>query len=338
MSNNIMPPYSVELEMEVLGSIMFVSETLNSIHNILDINAFYLESHQIIYRCCLVLAHSNKPTDPLSVINWLSDNKLLKKVGGKNKIIQIADYGMLCINAIAYAQELMDKYLSRKMISIGGQIASMGYDMTQDIQARLDLAEQEIFAIRNQSNVTTRDKIQSSANICADILQELEELKIGQQKSCISTGFDSLDKLLGGGLYAGELIIIAGRPSMGKTIVGANIAFNISSNSKKPSIIFSLEMSAKQINMRYLSGLCGITVEDLRAGNLNRSERDDFLAAVNKLSEIPIFVDDFYEPTSLQIRSKIRQIITKYGKLGVIVLDYLQLMVNSAENNVTLKL
>ena len=240
MSNNIMPPYSVELEMEVLGSIMFVSDTLNSIHNILDINAFYLESHQIIYRCCLILANNNKPTDPLSVINWLSDNNLLKKVGGKNKIIQIADYGMLCINAIAYAQELMDKYLSRKMISIGGKIASMGYDMTQDIQARLDLAEQEIFAIRNQSNVTTKDKIQSSANICADILQELEELKIGQQKSCISTGFDSLDKLLGGGLYAGELIIIAGRPSMGKTIIGTNIAFNISSTSKKPSIIFSL--------------------------------------------------------------------------------------------------
>lgn len=338
MSNNIMPPYSVELEMEVLGSIMFVSDTLNSIHNILDINAFYLESHQIIYRCCLILANNNKPTDPLSVINWLSDNKLLKKVGGKNKVIEIADYGMLCINAIAYAQELMDKYLSRKMISIGGKIASMGYDMTQDIQARLDLAEQEIFAIRNQSNVTTKDKIQSSANICVDILQELEELKIGQQKSCISTGFDSLDKLLGGGLYAGELIIIAGRPSMGKTIMGTNIAFNISSSSKKPSIIFSLEMSAKQINMRYLSGLCGITVEDLRAGNLNISEWNDFLAAVNKLSEIPIFVDDFYEPTSLQIRSKIRQIITKYGKLGVIVLDYLQLMVNSAENNVTLKL
>ena len=183
-----MPPYSVELEMEVLGSIMFVSDTLNSIHNILDINAFYLESHQIIYRCCLILANNNKPTDPLSVINWLSDNKLLKKVGGKNKVIEIADYGMLCINAIAYAQELMDKYLSRKMISIGGKIASMGYDMTQDIQARLDLAEQEIFAIRNQSNVTTKDKIQSSANICVDILQELEELKIGQQKSCISTG------------------------------------------------------------------------------------------------------------------------------------------------------
>jgi replicative DNA helicase len=338
MTNNKMPPIGVELEMEVLGSILFAPDILNRISNVLDVNAFYLESHQVIYRCCLALANSSKPTDPMSVINWLSDNKLLEKVGGKNKIIQIVDSGMLCFNIMAYVEELMNKYLSRQMISVGSNIASMGYDMTQDIQTRLDVAEQEIFAIRNQSSVTSKNLIQTSTNCCAEILQELKELSTGNKISSISTGFYELDKLLGGGVYPGDLIIVAGRPSMGKTIMGASFAFNISLNSKMPTLIFSLEMSAKQINMRYLSGLSGITFEHLRAGKLQQGEWEDFYAAVNILSTLTIFVDDSIEPNALQIRSKVRQIITKHGKLGVIVLDYLQLMVNSAEANVTLKL
>ena len=331
-------PVNIELEMEVLGSIMFTPESLNHILDVLDVNAFYVQSHRLIYKCCLALALDGKPTDIQSVVNWLSDHNWLEEVGGKVAIARLADYGLLAFNIQSYALELMNKYLSRQMISAGSKIAQMGYDMTSDVEIRLDAAEQEIFSIRNKSSATKKDTIQSSSDVCAEIFQEVEHLSNSDEFISISTGYHDLDKLLGGGLYPGDLIIVAGRPSMGKTIMGTNVAYNIASESGMPALIFSLEMSAKQLNIRYLSSLSGIPVDRLRAGKLQPNEWEPFSLAVGVLSSLPILVDDSAEPTALKIRSLVRQTINKHGKLGLVVLDYLQLMVNTAESNVTLKL
>lgn len=338
MTTNQMPPANIEMEMEVIGSIMFVTDALSQIVDILDADAFCLEKHQLIYKCCLALAKDGKPTDIQSIINWLSDHNWLERVGGKAAIVRLADYGMLAFNINYYAQELMNKYLSRQMISAGLRITEMGYDMILDVETRLDAAEQEIFGIRNKSSATKKDTIQSSADVCIEIFQDVEQLSAAGKSPSISTGFYDLDKLLGGGVYAGDLIIVAGRPSMGKTSMGTCLAYNISEKMQMPTLIFSLEMSAKQLNIRYLSGLSGIPVDRLRAGKLETGEWERFSKALSLLTELPIFVDDSAEPTALQIRSKVRRAIEKHGKLGLVVVDYLQLMVNSADQNVTLKL
>ena len=160
MTLNTHVPANIELEMEVLGSIMFTPEALNYILDVLDVNAFYVQSHKLIYKCCLALDIDGKPTDIQSVINWLSDHNWLEEVGGKAAIARLADYGLLAFNIKSYALELMNKYLSRQMISAGSKIAEMGYDMTSDVEIRLDAAEQEIFSIRNKSSVTKKDTIQ----------------------------------------------------------------------------------------------------------------------------------------------------------------------------------
>lgn len=338
MTANQMPPASIELEMEVLGSIMFVTDALTQIVDILDADAFYLEKHQLIYKCCLALANDSEPTDIQSVTNWLTDHNWLERVGGKATIIRLADYGLLAFNIKYYATELMNKYLSRQMISAGNRIVEMGYDMTLNVENRLDAAEQEIFGIRNKISATKKDAIQSSADVCIEIFQDVEQMQRAGKSSSISTGFYALDKLLGGGVYPGDLIIVAGRPSMGKTIMGTCLAYNISEKTRMPTLIFSLEMSAKQLNIRYLSGLSGIPVDRLRAGKLEPSEWERFSKALSFLTALTIFVDDFASPTALQMRSKVRQAIKKHGKLGLVVVDYLQLMVNSADQNVTLKL
>jgi replicative DNA helicase len=332
------PPTSIDLEMEVLGGIMFYPDALNRVVDTLEVEAFSIESHKVIYKCCLALTSDGKPTDVISVINWLCDHKQIEKAGGKAALVELANYGRLALNIDSYVQELMNKYLSRQLISAGNKIAQMGYDMTQDVEIRLDTAEQEIFGIRNKSSATKKDTIQSAADVCTEIFQEVEQLSVTGKFPSIGTGFHHLDNLLGGGLYPGDLIIVAGRPSMGKTIMGTCLAYNISSTQQMPTLIFSLEMSAKQLNLRYLSGLSSIPLNRLRAGKIESREWSRFSEALGILSALPISVDDSAEPTALQIRSKVRQAIKKHGKLGLVVVDYLQLMVNGADSNVTLKL
>jgi len=326
-----LPPQNLEVEEAILGGILLDPEAISRVSDRLSPEAFYISAHKDIYQAALRLHSQGKPTDLLSITAWLSDHELLTRIGGKSKLSQLMDRTVSAVNIDALAALVMDKYLRRQLIKSGNEIVQLGYETETELPIVLDQAEQKVFGI-------TQARPQQGLIAVSDTLihtfQDIENRHQGIALPGISCNFYDLDAMTGG-FQRSDLIIAAGRPSMGKTSFALNLAYNIAALHKLPVAIFSLEMSKEQLVQRLLSSEAGIESNRLRAGRVSQNEWEPLSRAIGMLSEMPIFIDDTPNITVTEMRSQARRLQAEQGtELGLILIDYLQLMEGSGDNRV----
>ncbi|MBL1211106.1 replicative DNA helicase [Geminocystis sp. GBBB08] len=327
-----LPPQNIEAEEIILGGILFDSNAMGKIIDILPPEAFYVNAHRQIYEAARILYFQGQPVDLMTVTTWLNDHSLLDKIGGTPKIVSLLDRTVSSANIDRYVPLITDKYIRRLLISTAKEISELGYDTTKDLDQVLDEAEQKIFKL-------TQARIQQGLVPISDtLIDTFTEIQNFQEKLAlpgISSDFYDLDALMGGGFHRSDLIIIAGRPAMGKTSFALNIAANIAKEHDLAVAIFSLEMSREQLAMRLLSAEGKLESSRLRTGRVTEQEMEPLMTAMGKLSELPIYIDDSGNLTVMQMRSEVRRLqAEKKGKLGLVLIDYLQLMQGSSDNRV----
>jgi replicative DNA helicase len=328
--NDRIPPQNLEAEEAILGGILLDPEAITRVLDILRPEAFYLSAHQEIYRTCLALHNQGTPTDLMSVTTWLIDRGLLEKVGGQSKLVQLVDRTVSAVNIDQYAQLVMEKYLRRKLINVGHQISQLGHDTTRDLENVLDDAEQKVFGI---TQVRPNQGLVPTADILTKTFSDIEERSMGMALPGLSSGFYDLDAKTQG-FQRSDLIIVAGRPSMGKTAWSLGIARNISAQYKLPVAVFSLEMSKEQIVQRLLASEARIESGRLRSGRIAQQDWEPLGHAISRLSELRLFIDDTPNISVTEMRSRARKLQAEQGgALGMILIDYLQLMEGTGSEN-----
>ncbi|NET48280.1 MAG: replicative DNA helicase [Merismopedia sp. SIO2A8] len=327
-----LPPQNIDAEEAILGGILLDPEAISRVAEILRPEAFYISAHQSVFQATLTLSNQGQPTDLLRVTSWLRDQELLEKVGGQARLIQLVDRTISAVNIDQYAKLVMDKYVRRQLISAGTQITQLGFDAKTPLSQLLDQAEQSIFNV-TQSRPTKG--LTSTADVIMTTFADIEQLSEGLVLPGISCGFYDLDAMTQG-FQRSDLIIAAARPAMGKTSFVLNIARNIAASSAKlPIAIFSLEMSKEQLVYRLLSSEAQVESGRLRSGRLSQHEWAPLSNAIDMLSQLPIFIDDTANITVNEIRSKCRRLQAEQGgALGLILIDYLQLMEGGGDNRV----
>lgn len=331
MNDRALPPQNVEAEESILGGILLDPEAMGRVADILTPEAFYLKDHQEIFEAALDLHRQRLPTDLMTVTSWLSDRDRLDKIGGTSKLAQLIDRTVTAVNIDRYAALVMDKYMRRQLIAAGHDIVDLGFDTATELERVLDQAEQKVF------NLTQKRPQQGLTPISETLVQTIEELDNRQQNAVLpglNSDFYDLDAMTSG-FQRSDLIILAGRPSMGKTALGLGIALNIAKIHSLPVAIFSLEMSKEQLVQRMLASEAEIDSNRLRSGKLAQNDLEPLSRAMGTLSELPIFIDDSSNVTVMQMRSQVRRLQAEQGgKLGLVLLDYLQLMEGGGDNRV----
>ncbi len=325
-----LPPQNIEAEEAILGGILLDPEAISRVLEMLRPEFFALPSHQTIYRGMVELHQQGKPTDLMTVTTWLGDRDLLEKVGGQIKLASLVERTISAVNIDQYAALVVDKFLRRKLIQAGNEIVDIGYQTAIELETVLDSAEQKVFSLTQER---PQQELVSISETLVNTFQDIEDRNEGVALPGLPSDFYDLDAMTGG-FQRSDLIIVAGRPSMGKTSFAINIAHNIATKQKLPIAIFSMEMSKEQLVQRLLASEAKIESNRLRAGRISQNEWEPLIQAIGTLSEQPIFIDDTPNITVNEMRSKTRRLQTENGgALGLILLDYLQLMEGSGSDN-----
>lgn len=316
------PPHQSEAEQSVLGAIMLEPKSIDIVSDIVHPEDFYERKHEHIFRSMIELYQKQEPIDLLSVANKLKENKVLKESGGNAYLTDLVNSVPTASNVKHYAEIVRKKKILRDLIESSSHISDLGFNEQDDVEVLLDEAEKKIFSIARHS---FKQKFQGVKDLFADAWDRLDKLHNSTDElRGITTGFDELDNKLAG-LQKSDLIILAARPSMGKTALALDIARNAAKNGV-PVGIFSLEMSAQQLVDRLLASEAMVDSWKMRTGK--GLSDDDFVRisdALNTLSQAPIFIDDEASKNILQMRAMARRLQAEHG-LGLIVVDYLQLM------------
>lgn len=320
------PPQNVEGEQALLGSIMLRPEALYDIDDIISPDVFYSKKHGQIYRVMQEMHDKREPIDLLSFSSRLKEKKLLEEVGGRTYLSQLVGNVPASVNINYYAGQVYKKFILRKLIEASDHIGSLGYNEEEDLEHLLDEAERKIFGISEIASTKHYILIKEGLE---EAWERLEKLQQSDEKiRGVPTGFQKLDDLLSG-LQKSDLIVLAARPSMGKTTLALDIARQAACKHNVPVGVFSLEMSSQQLVDRMLAADSRVDAWKLRTGQIkNEGEFDQIQNSLSKLSNAPIFVDDTPSNNILQIRSTARRIKREH-KLGLLVVDYLQLITTS---------
>ena len=330
------PPHSLEAERSVLGGLMLEEEAWDAVESFLSDADFYRFDHRLIYRCMVELAEGNKPIDIITISETLDGIGELENVGGLRYLSELANSTPTASNIRAYAEIVRERATVRSLISVGNEIAESGFNpQGKDSDTLIDEAESKVFAI---SDIRARGSGPSPINpLVARALERVDELYRAQGSlTGTSTGFVGIDEITSG-LQDSDLIIVAGRPSMGKTALMMNMAEAAALTAGVPVLVFSMEMSADSLVIRMLSSLGPIDQRKIRTGQLGDDDWVRITSATSLLSNKPIFIDDTAALTPNEIRSRARRVSKETGPLGMILVDYLQLMEVSGpvENRVT---
>jgi len=317
-----MPPQSIDAEMAVLGSIMIDHEAVGRAIELLDESCFYKDAHRKIFSSALVLYDRNEPVDVLTVSNELEKRRELDAIGGQYYLTELVDRIPSAANVEYYAKIVLDKALLRKLITISNEVTNECYEATEDSFNLIDRAEQKIFSLSEKRLRRDFLPISPILHQTMEIVESFHGKKGGI--TGVPTGFTKLDEMTSG-LQSSELIIIAGRPSMGKTAFALNIARNSAVNANIPVGIFSLEMASYQLAMRMLCSEARVDSHKVRIGRLPEDEWTKLSMAVGILAQAPIFVDDTPAMNILEIRAKARRLKAEHNA-GMLVVDYLQLI------------
>jgi replicative DNA helicase len=318
------PPQNIEAEMSVLGGVLLENETLNSVIDILQAEDFYLEAHRKIIKAMIELDENQQPCDLVTLTSQLKKNRNLESVGGGAYIATLVDYVPTAANIDYYCKLVKEKAIGRRLVQSATEIVTSVYEEKKDIETLLDSAQQAIFDISGDRATTSCHPLKNILTTSLTNINKLYESK--ERITGVSTGFYDLDELTAG-FQRGELIIIAGRPSMGKTALAINIAQHAALHTEKAVsvVIFSLEMGKELLATRMLCSEALINASRLRTGHLQAEDFPKLANAAERLSKGSIFIDDSPSISALQIRAKARRLKAEKG-LGMVVVDYLQLM------------
>ena len=327
-----LPPQALEAEQSLLGGLLLDNTKWDEVMEEVGERDFYNQSHRLIFQAISGLQAAGQPADAVTTSQWLTDQGKLETVGGLTYIGTLANNTPSTANILTYARIIRDQSLLRSLIAGANEISDCAYNPEGRAPRQiLDHAEQLIFDIserdgaRRRGFVELHELVQSSINRI-ELLSESKEAITG-----IPTGFLDIDNLTSG-LQQGDLIIIAGRPSMGKTSFALNIAEYVAIEKKLPVAIFSMEMPGEQLAMRMLSSMGGINSNKIRTGRLNDEDWPRLTTAVGQLDKAPVFVDDSAGLNTLDVQSRARKLKRENQQLGLIIIDYLQLM-NSPDSN-----
>ncbi|MEM0950753.1 MAG: replicative DNA helicase [Cyanobacteria bacterium P01_H01_bin.74] len=322
-----LPPQSIEAEQAVLGGILFSPDAFHKIAELIKAEDFYRGNHQQIFTAMTTLYNQGEPIDIVTTAEQLNDTQQLEQSGGRNYIMELAMAVATVENITYYAKIIRNKALLRSLIYAGNEIAANGYETTHAEQA-IDEAQQAIFQIAQHGMPNELIHIK---DILPESWEQIEE-RCSNKGSLmgVSTGFYDLDSYLSG-LQKSDLIILAARPSMGKTAFCLNIASHVALREQKPVLIFSLEMGKEQLTLRMLCAEAEIDAQKIRTGEIGEQDFPKLTQSMGKLGDAPIYIDDTPGLSVMEIRAKARKILmdTK-GELGLIVIDYLQLMQGTA--------
>lgn len=320
------PPHNTEAEQSVLGSLMLDKDAIIKVADIVRVGDFYKGDHNTIYEAMLELYSDREPIDVLSLSNRLEEKGKLDAVGGSAYLATLVNVVPSASNVAHYAKVVQKKSLLRRLITTATEMVEMGYDEEKDVENILDEAEQKLFAV---SQKYLKQDFIPIRSILEEAFNRIDELhKSDKAFRGTPTGYTDLDNILSG-LQASDLIILAARPSVGKTTFALDIARQIGVHSKIPVGVFSLEMSSDQLVDRMIAAQAGVDLWRLRTGKLQTEGDDnDFQKigeAIGILSEAPIFIDDTSSANIMEMRTMARRLQAEH-KLGVIIIDYLQLM------------
>jgi len=316
------PPQNLEAEQSILGGILLDNQALNNVLEILNTHDFYSDVHRKIFAAILELSERNEPCDVVTLSNNLKDKKLLDQVGGRVYLASLVDNVPSAANIAYYSKIVKEKAILRGLIEAATGILNNSYNMSADIDTVLDEAEHAIFEI---SENKVRPSFYPFKTLIKEGIKTIE--KLYEKKELVTgvpSGFEKIDDMTSG-LQKSDLIIIAGRPSMGKTAFALDIAKNAALDSRTPVAIFSLEMSKEQLAIRMLASEAKVDSQRIRKGFLGETDWPKLISAASKLSESLIFIDDTPAITVLEMKAKARRLKADQG-LGLVIVDYLQLM------------
>ncbi len=322
-----LPPQALEAEMSVLGSILIDREAIWRVVDSLEVTDFYKATHRVIYEAMLDLLGRREAIDVLSLSNRLREKGVLEEIGGTAYLTSLVNTVPTASNASYYGRIVHRKRIHRDLIEASHRISELGYQEEGDLETLLDDAEKTIFSIAQRSLQQEFLPVKTSLD---EAFERIEKLHSGEGRlRGVSTGFNDLDNLLGG-LQKSDLIVLAARPSLGKTSLALDIAKNVALKENLPVGFFSIEMSQEQVVDRLIAGQASVDLWRLRTGRLtDEGEDNDFVRirdAMETLSQIPLYIDDVASPTVMQIRAMARRLQAEHGGLGLVVVDYLQLI------------
>jgi len=319
------PPHSIEAEQSVLGGLMLDNRAWDDVADRLAEKDFYRHDHRLIYRVMAKLATQDKPLDLLTVSESLRELHELDNAGGEVYLFELANNTPSVANILAYADIVRERSVFRQLIAAANDISAQAFNSEGRASSELlDQAEQIIFGIGEQGS---RSGGPVNVNeFLAKTMERIDALANSDDPlTGISTGYHDLDEMTSG-LQRSDLVIIAGRPSMGKTTFAMNIAEHVVMKSKLPVLLFSMEMPGESIVMRLLSSLSRIDQLKIRTGRIEEQDWPRVISTVSMLSEAPLYIDDTPALSPTELRTRARRLAKEYGQLGLIVIDYLQLM------------
>src|SRR4030043_152783 len=323
LSSHKLPPQNLEAEQSVLGGILIENYSINKMVEVLKPDDFYREAHRKIYKALIDLSERDEPADLITLTNELRNNDHPDSIGGASYVASLIDSVPTAANIEYYAKIVKEKAILRKLIQASTEIITQSYEDRGDVEGFLDEAERAIFDISENrvrpSFYPIRDIIKESFKILERLFKK-KELVTG-----IPSGFKDLDRMTAG-FQPSDLIIVAGRPGMGKTAFCLNLAQYAAIEKKIPTAIFSLEMSKEQLGIRMLCSEAHVDGSRLRTGFLTESDWPRLTIAAGNLSDASIYIDDSAALTILELRAKARRLKIEHGGLGMLIVDYLQLM------------
>lgn len=318
------PPHSVEAEQSLLGGLMLDQRAWDQVADVVSVDDFYRADHRAVFQTIVTLVEQDRPPDAVTVSEQLGRENKLELAGGIEYLARLVEETPSAANIRAYAKIVRDYSMLRQLIEIGGDIAASAHDSEgRSVAELVDDAEKKVFEIADRG--TAGPGFKALKEILPDAIDRLDVLSHSDQDiTGVSTGFAQMDEMTAG-LQRGDLIIVAGRPSMGKTTFAVNIAENAAIGQQVPTAIFSMEMSAEQLTFRMIGSIGRVNQSSLRRGRLGDEDWSRIDSAVSMMSKAPIFIDDSAGLSPTEVRARARRLKREHG-LGLIVVDYLQLM------------
>ena len=322
-------PHNFLAEKTILSCMIIDSEVIDTIYKNIRVETFYFKNHQELFKAIITMYEEQKLVDIITLTTFLQENGLIKKVGGIKVLIELNNQIPNLVHLNEYLKLIRDKFLRRSLIRLGYKLVNSSYISNIPLENILTEFEYEVFHLTNNFK---NKKLFSCTDLVYNVFIELKNNTINPKLPGLATGFYSLDSLTQG-LQNSDLIIIAGRPSIGKTAFSLSLSLNILRISRLPVLIFSLEMSKKQIIYRLLAMETNISQLRLRSGKLCKKDWLKLNKIIRIFSKLPLFIDDSSNLSVSEIRSNIKTIILQYKKIGLVIIDYLQLMQDPLSKN-----
>jgi replicative DNA helicase len=327
------PPHSIEAEQSMLGALLLDNQAFDRVADLVVGEDFYRDDHRRIWRHICKLIEANRPADVVTVSESIDASEDKDKTGGPAYLGALAQNTPSALNIRRYAELVRERSVQRRLAHVATEIAESALNPSgKEVGMLLDEAESKIFQIA-ESGARKDQGLLEIKPVLARVFERIDHLYHRDNPSDVTgvpTGYTRLDQMTSG-LQGGDLIIVAGRPSMGKTALALNIAEHVAVDNGLPVAIFSMEMSATQLAMRMLGSIARVDQHKMRTGRLNDKEWGDLSEAMGKLHETPIYIDEAGALTALEVRARARRLKRQYSKLGLIVIDYIQLMAASSQ-------